>query len=279
MIVSAYQFDVRAGDPERNLAAAEEGLHAAAAAGAGLVCLPEMWPTSFPRADGVRAEDLAATERAVERVAQLSRELELVVCGTGYAVDDAGGAPSNRMHVFDRGERVLTYDKVHLHSPTAEDEAFRAGVEAPPVVETSAGRLGGVICYDLRFPEVCRMTYRAGVEVLVVCAQWPVARAAHWRALAVARAVENQCFVVACNRTGREVIGRRGMELSFPGNSLVAAPTAEVLAEGHGREGLVAAEIELDAVREMRVRVPIGKDRREAVYARWEREVGEEEEE
>ena len=283
MRVAALQFDVREGEPEANLAAVERGLRDAAERGVALVVLPELWPTSFPGSGGTSEtaadpDRFAATARALERLAELTRELELVVAGSAYGPPepggpgdsgDRGGLPTNRLHVFDRGALVLAYDKLHLFSPTAEGEQFRAGEEPPPVVDTSAGRLAGLVCYDLRFPELARHAFRAGAELLVCPAQWPDPRGPHWRALTVGRAVENQCVVVGANRTGQAIVGRRELELRFPGNSIVASPHGEVLAEGRGAAGLVLAEVDLEVVRRLRRRVPVARDERRDLYGRW----------
>ncbi len=273
MRVAAFQFDVLEDDVAANLALVEQGLRQAAREGCALVCLPEMWPTSFVDV-AERAEQLAErTREAFEHVASLSAELELVVAGSGFARSALeSGRLTNRLVVHDRGATLLEYDKVHLFSPTAEGESFVAGDEPPPVVEASAGRLSGAICYDLRFPEPFRHAYRRGARLLVCPAQWPTPRATHWRALVVGRAVESQCFVVAANRTGRTLVGRRRLELEFPGNSLIVSPHGEVLAEGAGQDGLVSCEVDLDVARQLRVRVPVEKDERRELYERWSRE-------
>jgi len=175
----------------------------------------------------------------------------------------------NRYRLIDRGECVMTYDKVHLFTPTAEGKNFVAGDEAPGVVETSGGRVSCAVCYDLRFPEATRPSFAEGVQLLMIGAQWPSPRAAHWRALTVARAIENQCFVIATNRTGTEIIGRKQRELVFPGNSLIVSPHGEILAEGQGEDGLIAADLDLEEARHYRVRVPVEQDPRPDIYARW----------
>ena len=272
MRVGALQCDVRRDDVTANVAAIERGLRAAADAGVALVGLPEMWPTSF----GAAPRDPAAwraTDAALARVAELSAELDLVVVGSafGRAEPDAAreALPRNRLHVFDRGGLVAQYDKVHLFSPTAERESFSAGSSPPPVVELRGARVAGLVCYDLRFPEVLRHAFRAGAELAVVVAQWPSSRATHWRGLVVGRSVEFQGFVLAVNRTGRDVVGRRGLELDFPGNSLVCDPHGNVLAEGNGTPGLVVADLDLACVRELRTRVPVAKDQRPDLYRAW----------
>jgi predicted amidohydrolase len=270
MLLAAYPFDVRTADVRANLAAAERGLRAAAAAGARLVALPEMWPTSFPGASEGGEALLAESDRALERVAALTRELRVMVAGSAFgAPRSAGALPTNRFHLYEQGALVARHDKVHLFTPTAEEESFSAGDEPPPVAETSIGRVGGLVCYDLRFPELVRTAFHAGVQVLAVPAQWPAPRATQWEALTVGRAVETQCFVVACNRSGSARIGRRAQELAFPGNARIVAPDGRVLATGSGGEELVLAEVDLDEARTLRIRVPVAKDERPELYRRW----------
>ncbi|MEW6072880.1 MAG: nitrilase-related carbon-nitrogen hydrolase [Planctomycetota bacterium] len=245
------------------------GLRRAAAARVRLVVLPEMWPTSFADPLEAAGEALAATPAAVHRIGELSRELGLVAGGSAYGSADGEAKPRNRMHVFDRGELVLSYDKVHLFSPTAEDESFSAGDEPPPTVEASAGRLSAIVCYDLRFGPLVRVPQAEGAEILLVSAQWPATRAGHWRTLLAGRAVEAQLFVVAANRTGTDFIGRRRLELSFPGNSCVVDPHGRVRAAGPGGAGLVRADIDLAQVRRVRRQVLVRDDERRDLYVRW----------
>jgi len=191
---AALQLDVGL-DAELNLAAVEAALVRAASEGVELVVLPEMWATSFPPSGGVTEETLRASARAQERLAELSAVHGLCVAGSGYARTDS--LPTNRLRIFDRGREVLAYDKVHLFTPTAERAAFSAGSAPPRAVETSVGRLSGVVCYDLRFPEGLRVPFRQGVDLVVIPAQWPATPAHHWRTPVPATATENQAFVVA----------------------------------------------------------------------------------
>jgi predicted amidohydrolase len=260
MRAAALQFDVRSGDVAANLAVVERGLGEAAERGVELVVLPEMWPTSFGT-DGGEAW-LRASEAALARVGALSRELGVVVAGSALGAAGAGGKPRNRLTVFARGERVLVYDKLHLFSPTAEPESFSPGDALPGTVAVDGVRLSGIVCYDLRFALALRAPFRDEAEVLVLPAQWPASRAVHWRALVSGRAAELQAFVVAANRTGVERVARRGMELAFSGNSLVAGPDGGVLAEGRGAAGLVVAELDLEACRALRRAVPVRRDER-----------------
>lgn len=271
MLAAALQFDVRAGALEHNLAEVERGLGEAARAGAELVVLPEVWPTSFPqgaRSQAELAEMCAQSERALARLAEWSRVHALVVCGSALAPGPRGELPRNRLHVFDAGELLASYDKVHLFSPTLEPRHFSAGELPPPVVQTRAGRVCALVCYDLRFAEVVACAARGGADWLLVPAQWPEPRASHWGALLCGRAVEQQCFALGCNRTGSARTSPR-RQLVFPGNSLIADPHGRVLAQGAGAPGLVLAETDLAELRRVRARVPVARDRRADLYARW----------
>ena len=268
MRCAALQFDVRTDEPEANLAAASALLVEAAGRGVQLALLPELWPCSFVPDPG--AALLEASERCLQEVRRLSRELGIAFAGSSHAGPLAGGAlPANRFELFADGERLAFHDKVHLFSPTAEPLGFRAGSLPPPVVELGGLRVAGLVCYDLRFPELCRAPIRARAELLLVSAQWPSPRASHWRALVIGRAVEGQCYVVACNRSGSATIGRRRLQLDFPGNSLIVSPDGEVLAEGAGQAGVVLADLDPARVRELRRQVPVLEDERRELHAGW----------
>lgn len=278
MRAATLEMDVRTGDPEGNLAVVLAGLRAAAAEGAGLVALPEMWATGF--SPGIGEAELAAAARALEAAAAASAQLGLAFVGSGPVASEDLPLPLNRAHVVDAGRVVASHDKVHLFSPTAEHLAFSAGQAPPPVVELPAvgARVAPVVCYDLRFPAVARAAFRGGADVLVVVAQWPEARAPHWGALLRGRAVETQAHVIGCNRIGEEEIGRRRMRLRFPGGSDVigpdgrsVAPVLERSLEASGRppSRLTVHELDLDRSRKLRREVPVARDERPERYADW----------
>ena len=150
-------------------------------------------------------------------------------------------------------------------------------------MNSSVGRIGLVVCYDIRFPELVRYYFHKDVQLLVVPAQWPEARSLHWRTLLQARAIENQLFVVGCNRTGLEPSLKTGESLHFPGDSRIVDPMGEILAAGAGEDSPVVAEIELRKVRTMRRILPVCKDQRPKLYKRlwekaWREQIGEERE-
>ncbi len=260
---ACVQFDVRRGDVEHNLAAVEQQLRIAAAEGATLAVLPEMWTTSF-LADR-DAAIVRASARAEIRVLELSAELDMMIVGSAPHVD--AGQTFNRAQLVDRGRVVGEYRKIHLFSPIGEHRYHVAGGE-PLVVDTRFGRVAIAICYDIRFPELIRYFFHRQADLLLVPAQWPEARSDHWRSLMKARAIENQLFVIGANRTGIEQSLRGDDQLVFPGDSRVIDPMGNVVAAGSGGSSPVFADLELRRVRLMRRILPIAKDRRPEVYVR-----------
>ncbi|MFT7676826.1 MAG: omega-amidase [Planctomycetota bacterium] len=268
MLVATFALDPRPGEYAGNLEQALQAVEQAAARGAVLLALPELWPTSFLPAGHAGA--LEATVEAVEKVAARAGELGVVVVGSALA-DSGQSKPFNRAHVLEGGEVVAFHDKVHLFSPTAEPAAFTAGVEPPPVVDTGAGRLGAMVCYDVRFPELSRVVFRGGAELLVVVAQWPGVRAPHWRSLCMGRAVEGQMFVLGANRRGDVPFGRTGRKLEYVGNGLIVSPDGELLGESTAAEPLLVVDIDLEDVHRQRKVLPIAKDERPGLYDSWPR--------
>ncbi|HUR29220.1 MAG TPA: nitrilase-related carbon-nitrogen hydrolase [Planctomycetota bacterium] len=266
MKVAALQWDVRRCDAAWNLAAASAGLEHAREAGVDLVLLPEMWATSFPDSGDDCALQTRAARDAALRLCDTSSRLGVGWAGSGFCSERAGERPTNRLELFADGEWLLAYDKLHLFGPTAEDSVFRAGSSLPPTITWRGLRVSAVICYDLRFPELTRAPFYAAAELLLVPAQWPSERATQWRALVHGLAASGQCFVLACNRTGSESVGRRELRLEFPGNSLLVDPTGRTLAEGRGEPGLVVGEVDARLARELQQKIPVRRDLREDVY-------------
>ncbi len=278
MRVATLEMDVRSGDTGGNLDAALRGVRVAGEEGAELVALPEMWSTGFVA--GLGASELADAAAALDAVAETAAEWNLVVIGSGPASIGGAALPVNRAHVLTGGRSVGGYDKVHLFSPTAETLAFSAGDRPPEPIEVprSGVRVAPVICYDLRFPAVSRAAFRAGAEVLVVVAQWPEARAAHWASLLRGRAAECQSYVIGCNRIGEDLVGRKRLRLRFPGGSAVVGPDGldvasvrqlEVAAGPRQASRLSVYGIDPEEVRSLRREVPIARDERRDCYAAW----------
>ena len=143
------------------------------------------------------------------------------------------------------GTVAARYQKIFLFSPGREDRAYQPG-SAIHLVDVGGILICPLVCYDLRFPELWRLATMAGAELFTICASWPAKRSAHWRDLAIARAIENQAWVIAVNRSGQDP------HLRYTGGSLIITPTGEVLARAGERDEIISAEVDPEAVRKWR---------------------------
>ncbi|GFE59594.1 carbon-nitrogen family hydrolase [Geobacter sp. AOG2] len=252
---TAIQFNVKQGDVEANLAHVRRALQRAAAQGANLAVLPEMWSSGF--AYKTLNELALRTAGIVEELLALSRELKLVIVGS--MPEPNGDKVFNTVFLADNGTLAGVYRKIHLFSLLGEDRAFSGG-DRWLLAETSIGKIGVIICYDLRFPELSRRLAVEGAQVICIPAQWPKPREEHWRTLVRARAIENQLFVIACNACGP--IGK----LDFFGMSMIIDPKGEVLAEAGDGEGEIAADLDMQAMADWRAQIPCFSDRRPELY-------------
>lgn len=258
MQIHLVQFDIAWEDPDANFAQVEQMLGAAPVQPGDLVVLPEMFDTGF----SLNVDVTADHGRTVDFLRQLAMRLSATVQG-GRTV--AGAAPgekaTNRAPVFGpAGELLCEYRKIHPFSFGREPERFEGGAEvmeyewgAPPAPGLT---ICPAICYDLRFPELFRIGLISGADAFALGANWPQARQGHWRALAIARAIENQAYVFAVNRTGADP------HLQYAGGSIVVGPKGDVLGELADEERVLSVEVDAEAVRAWREEFPAWRDLR-----------------
>ena len=254
-------------DVAPNLVTAGRLIAEAAAAGAQLVALPEY----FPLIGATDADRLAAREADGRGpiqdflAAAAQRHALWLVGGSTPLTADAPAKLRNSCLVFDpQGRRVARYDKIHLFGFKNGDEAYdeAATIERGDQVvafDSPLGRIGIAICYDLRFPELFRAMAQLPnpVDLLVLPAAFTETTGrAHWELLLRARAVENQCYVLAAAQGGQHPNGRM-----THGNSMVIDPWGEVLARMDKGEGVVVAELNRQRLVEVRASLPALKHR------------------
>jgi predicted amidohydrolase len=157
------------------------------------------------------------------------------------------------------GRMMGVYRKIHLFRLMDEDQWLAAG-SSPLSMDLPWGETALAICYDLRFPEMFRNYAANGAKMIVIPAEWPLVRVEHWRALLIARAIENQCYIVAANAAGE--IG----DTTYAGHSMIVDPWGKIVIEGGEDPMLLTAEIEMELVDEVRERIPVLKDRRTDIY-------------
>ena len=251
--VAAWPFDVRPGAVERNLESALRGLEQAAAAQATLLVLPEKWTTSH-----LPAYDADVRARSAEALAAVhANAAERGITVVGSAIGGADTKPFNEEHVLGAAGDLRPYRKRLLFSPMDEGRSCDPGTGLPETVSTPAGRVAAVICYDIRFPELTRHAFYQRADLLVVPAEWPRARSAILELLARARAVENQCWVVSCNRAGSITID--GAEVEFPGTALLVDPLGREVARTDDG-GFLVGDVNHAVSREVRRSIPCARD-------------------
>ena len=262
-------------DVAANLATAGRLLAEARAAGAVLAVLPENFAIMGARDTDKLAHAEPLGDGPIQRwLADTARATGLwIVAGTVPVA--VAGDPSRvwaASLVFDaEGRQRARYDKIHLFDvdvPNAAGERYRESrtiAHGDPagctVVDTPAGRLGLSVCYDLRFPELYRRLALAGADLLCVPAAFTAKTGeAHWEILLRARAIENQCHVIAPGETGSHAGGRQTW-----GHSMIVGPWGEVLACVEAGEGFAIAAVDLAAQRALRDGFPNLSQRRIAV--------------
>ncbi|PID81045.1 nitrilase [bacterium DOLZORAL124_64_63] len=251
-------MNVRTGREAENRETAAAGIRELAARGAVLGVLPELWSSGFDYADleghARRFPDLVAFLSATAR--------EHGICLAGSLPEYTEQGIHNTLVMVDAdGEYLGGYRKIHLFTKTGEHLHFASG-DAPVLLRTSLGLAGLMICYDLRFPELCRGLTIAGAKLVIVAAQWPAARKHHWDALLQARAIENQIFIIGVNRVGKDG------DTLFSGHSAIISPNGEILSFSADRPEAASAVISFAGQQKLRDLIPCLRERRPHVYGR-----------
>ena len=213
LTVALGEYDTGWHDPVLSLALARVIAQQARAAGADILVLPEMCASGFTMdADGFAEPPNGPSSRALSALAA-EHQLWLVA---GLSMRRNGRYLNSALAFAPDGLLIATYDKQRLFGYAKETTVFSAGT-SPCVIELGGLSVGLFVCFDLRFPELFREV-AADVDAFVIIANWPSARQRHWDVLTHARAIENQCYVVAVNRTGE------GDGLEYSGGSLILDP-------------------------------------------------------
>lgn len=263
MKVAAIQM-VSGTQVEANIATAQKLVAQAVADGAQLLLLPEYWAImGWKDTDKVAVREELGQGRIQDAMAQMARQHGVWIAGgtLPLACDDPAKVFNSTLVFNPAGEQVGRYDKVHLFG-------FRKGTEAydeaqtivpgrhPVCVDTPAGKTGIAVCYDLRFPELFRAPGSVNLWLLSAAFTYTTG-SAHWEILLRARAIENQCYLLASAQGGVHENGRRTW-----GHSMLIDPWGEVLARVPEGEGVALGEIDFGRIDEVRASLPALQHRR-----------------
>jgi len=258
-------------DKAANLEAADRLVRRAAADGARLVVLPEKWSVLGRGAD-LRAGAEPLDGPAVSWARETARELgiDLVAGSVSERVEGDEKLRNTSLHIGPDGEIKATYRKMHMFDVEVDGTVYRESEHETPGDEVVLSRtadgveLGLTVCYDVRFPELYRILAVRGARIVTIPAAFTVPTTRdHWEVLVRARAIEDQCFVIAANQVGTHVEG-----LASGGRSMIVDPWGLVLAQAADAQTVITADLDLDAQAATRARLPSLANRRPAAY-RW----------
>jgi predicted amidohydrolase len=268
-VFKAAVVQMRSGtDPKRNVAEMEAMIREAAAQGAAYVQTPEMTGALVRDAEA-KAAAFTTEDRdpVAETGSRLSAELGIHIHIGSTAIVRGDGKLANRAFLFGpEGALITTYDKIHMFDVDLDNgESWRESSSYEPgtsatVADTSLGRFGFAICYDLRFPQLFRTEALSPADVLTVPAAFTRQTGeAHWHVLLRARAIENGAFVIAAAQGGSHEDGRETF-----GHSMIVDPWGRVLAEvDNDRPGIAVAEIDTALSAQARRKIPNLKNARD----------------
>jgi predicted amidohydrolase len=262
-------------DRDRNLEAADRLTRAAAADGAELVVLPEKWPVlGTPEQTAAGAEPLDGAALSWARGAARELGIDLVAGSVAERVAGAERGANTSVHIGPDGEDRAVYRKIHMFDVEVGGRTYRESEHEAPGDEIVGSELangegvGLTICYDLRFPELFRILAVRGATVITVPAAFTETTTRdHWEVLLRARAIEDQCFIVAANQVGQPAPGIR-----TGGRSMIVNPWGLVLSQAPDFETFILADLDFDRLRGIRTKLPSLANRRPTAY-RWPHEV------
>ena len=243
---SYFQYNVSLGSIDENLKKIEDILPYIPMG--GIFVLPEMFCCGF---DYRNMEKLADEyDKVLKFVKELSRRKKNIVVGT--APKKVNGKIFNTAFVIENGELLAERGKIELFPIYREGEVFTAAPEEEnKVIETSIGKLGVLICFEIRFNRLSNKLRREGVEILIVPAMWGIERREHFKVLTRARAVETQSYLIAVNSYGKTG------KTFFGGASGIYSPWGEILTYSEDGESLNTTFIDLQSVHQIRKKLPV----------------------
>lgn len=251
-----YMFFVSE-DKMLNRIKAEEFIKKAAAENSSFILFPEMSLTGFSMKTDIMGEEKEGDSIAWFKKQAYENNINI---GFGYIEkpSEKSKAKNNFAVISRSGEILDIYSKIHPFSFGKEAEYYEGG-NTISTFDVDNVAVTSFICYDLRFPEIFQIASKKS-QLITIAANWPKARIYHWQTLLKARAIENQCYIAAVNRTGT------GGSLEYSGSSMIIDPTGKVLAMADDTESLLICNIDIDEVSSLRDSFKLKADRRENLY-------------
>lgn len=250
--ILAIQMSSVIGDKWENLSKIADLIEKNIKKGTDIIVLPEVWTVGWKPSEFEDSAENLENSETIEFLTELAIRYNVNIIG-GSFITKKDDKYYNTCPVINRdGDLIATYDKMHLFSYYGCDEGkFIANGKNPVLIEIDGIKIGLSICYDIRFPEIYRAYRKAGADILINMAAWPLSRAVHWEALSKARAIENQCFMIALTQSGLIEENKNGGEWNL-GHSRMIDYNGNVISEIKEGEGAMSAEIKFEEMYEFR---------------------------
>lgn len=223
-----------------------------------IICLPELFSTGYTM-KASEFQEKPATSKTLTFLREIACAYKIYVIGSLALSGNNREKPTNSAIVIDpQGNLIYRYDKVHLLPLSQEPESYQKG-STVSLFTIQEYRFSVLICYDLRFPEIFRILYHQSVDAIFIIANWPSQRHSHWETLIKARAIENQCYIFAVNRVGKDPFH------SYKGGTSIISPQGDVLS-ALSDEGYLSKNIDMELSRQIVKQLPFRKSRAFDIY-------------
>ena len=254
--VCSAQFTSSWEDPERSLDRAELFVRHAADCGAMLICFPEQFATGW---DPASQKNIQTPDGSIVTALRgYAKDYKITILGSFR--ERSSPFPKNTALAIGNDGRILaSYAKIHLFSPSHEENMFIPGSELG-IFSLGSLTCGIAICYDLRFPVLFRVYASKEVQAVFVPSAWPQSRIRYWELFVAARAAENQMYVVGVNATGKTPVD------TYSGTSITADPHGVIISRANAAEQLLFSDIDPGEVERTRNAFPVGNDCRDELY-------------
>lgn len=256
MKVALYQMEIIPGEPEENINKIKSWINGLE--NIDIAVLPEMWNTSYV----LDSLDSITSENGIREIIilkELAKDNAINIVGGSIAVKENNQVYNRAIVINAEGELIHQYDKVHL-VPMLDEPKYLTQGNKISSFELNGIKMGVIICFDLRFPEISRELTLSGIEVLFVVAEWPNERIKQFEKLCYARAIENQVYVIACNNVGS------CNDTIFGGKSMIINPLGESVTTHMLGEGTILSTINIEEIHKIRKTIPLLKNRRVDLY-------------
>jgi len=215
-----------------------------------VVVLPEMFSTGFSMQPNLFAETIQG--ETVNWMKKIAAEKRIILAGS-LMIEEDGNYFNRLIWMLPTGQ-IGQYDKRHCFAYANEDKYYKAG-NKKMIAQVNGWKINLQVCYDLRFPVWARQQKKDLFDAIIYVANWPTRRSYAWKSLLIARAIENQCYVIAVNRVGND-----GNEIEHCGDSMVINPLGEILYHKQNDEDIFTITLYKNTLEEVRNKFPFWKD-------------------